>query len=80
MIRKDSLSPGVMPLLLDLLVVQLQYPKQIMCSPITPSTDTANAGEFSITFSVTDGSTGVVSAVSDFTLAFGVDISLSDIR
>ena len=62
-------------LLLDLLVVQLQYPKQIMCSPITPSTDTANAGEFSITFSVTDGSTGVVSAVSAFTLSFGVDIS-----
>ena len=42
---------------------------------VTPSTDTANAGEFSITFSVTDGSTGVVSAVSAFTLSFGVDIS-----
>ena len=39
---------------------------------ITPSTDTANAGEFSITFSVTDGSTGVVSAVSAFTLAFSI--------
>ena len=39
---------------------------------ITPSTDTANAGEFSITFSVTDGATGVVSAVSAFTLSFGV--------
>ena len=36
---------------------------------------TANAGEFSITFSVTDGATGVVSAVSAFTLSFGVDIS-----
>ena len=42
---------------------------------ITPSTDEANAGEFSITFSVTDGATGVVSAVSAFTLAFGIDIS-----
>ena len=42
---------------------------------ITPSTDTANAGEFSITFSVTDGATGVVSAVSAFTLAFGVILS-----
>ena len=39
---------------------------------ITPSTDTANAGEFSITFSVTDGSTGVVSAASNFTLAFSI--------
>ena len=48
-----------------------------MCSPITPSTDTANAGEFSITFSVTDGSTGVVSAASAFTLAFGVDTNLT---
>jgi len=38
---------------------------------ITPSTDEANAGEFSITFSVTDGATGVVSAVSAFTLSFG---------
>ena len=36
---------------------------------------TANAGEFSITFSVTDGATGVVSAVSAFTLAFGVILS-----
>ena len=42
---------------------------------ITPSTDTANAGEFSITFSVTDGATGVVSAVSDFTLSFGVSFN-----
>ena len=42
---------------------------------ITPSTDEANAGEFSITFSVTDEATGVVSAVSAFTLSFGVDIS-----
>jgi sugar lactone lactonase YvrE len=44
---------------------------------ITPSTDTANAGEFSITFSVTDGATGIVSTVSDFTLAFGLNISLA---
>ena len=44
---------------------------------ITPSTDEANAGEFSITFSVTDGATGVVSAVSNFTLAFGFNISLA---
>jgi sugar lactone lactonase YvrE len=36
---------------------------------ITPSTDALNAGEFSITFSVTDGATGVVSAVSAFTLS-----------
>ena len=42
---------------------------------ITPSTDTANAGEFSITFSVTDGATGVVSAVSAFTLSFGVSFN-----
>ena len=39
---------------------------------ITPSTDTANAGSFSLTFSVTDGINGVVSAVSSFTLAFFV--------
>jgi hypothetical protein len=37
---------------------------------ITPSTDEANAGEFSITFSVTDGASGVVGAVSSFTLTF----------
>jgi hypothetical protein len=37
---------------------------------ITPSSDAANAGEFSLTFSVTDGATGAVSAVSAFTLAF----------
>ena len=37
---------------------------------ITPSTDSANAGTFSLTFSVTDGVNGSVSAVSAFTLAF----------
>ena len=46
---------------------------------ITPSTDTANAGEFSITFSVTDGATGVVSAVSAFTLSFGWTVDISQI-
>ena len=39
---------------------------------ITPSTDTANVGTFSLTFSVTDGINGVVSAVSSFTLQFSV--------
>ena len=39
---------------------------------ITPSTDTANAGTFSLTFRVTDGLNGVVSAVSAFTLTFSV--------
>jgi hypothetical protein len=38
---------------------------------ITPSSDAANAGSFSITFSVTDGATGAVNAVSAFTLSFG---------
>ena len=38
---------------------------------ITPSTDSANAGSFSLTFSVTDGATGAVNAVSAFTLSFG---------
>ena len=37
---------------------------------ITPSTDEANEGTFSLTFSVTDGTTGAVNAVSAFTLAF----------
>ena len=37
---------------------------------ITPSTTEAHAGTFSITFSVTDGTTGAVNAVSAFTLAF----------
>ena len=46
---------------------------------ITPSTDEANAGEFSITFSVTDGATGVVSAVSAFTLSFGWTVDISQI-
>ena len=39
---------------------------------ITPSTDPANAGTFSLTFRVTDGLNGVVSAVSAFTLSFTV--------
>ena len=39
---------------------------------ITPSTDTANVGTFSLTFSVTDGINGVVSAVSSFTLQFSI--------
>ena len=39
---------------------------------ITPSTDIANVGTFSLTFSVTDGINGVVSAVSSFTLQFSV--------
>jgi len=37
---------------------------------VTPSTDSAHAGSFGITFSVTDGATGAVSAVSAFTLQF----------
>ena len=37
---------------------------------ITPSTDSANAGTFSLTFSVTDGSTGAVNAISAFSLSF----------
>ena len=37
---------------------------------ITPSTTEAYAGTFSLTFSVTDGATGAVNAVSAFTLAF----------
>ena len=39
---------------------------------ITPSTTQADAGSFSITFSVTDGATGAVNAVSSFTLTFSV--------
>jgi len=39
---------------------------------ITPSSTEANAGTFSLTFSVTDGLNGVVSAVSAFTLEFSV--------
>ena len=42
---------------------------------ITPSTDSANAGTFSITFSVTDGATGAVNAVSAFSLGFGFNLS-----
>ena len=41
---------------------------------ITPSTDAANVGTFSITFSVTDGTTGAVNAVSAFTLAFSTTV------
>ena len=37
---------------------------------ITPSTTEADAGSFSITFSATDGATGAVNAVSEFTLGF----------
>lgn len=37
---------------------------------ITPSTNTADAGTFSITFSVTDGATGLVTQVSNFELSF----------
>jgi hypothetical protein len=37
---------------------------------ITPSTDEANAGTFGITFSVTDGATGLVTQVSSFKLEF----------
>jgi hypothetical protein len=37
---------------------------------ITPSTTEADAGDFSITFSVTDGATTAVNAVSSFTLSF----------
>jgi len=39
---------------------------------VTPSTNSAHAGNFSITFSVTDGATGAVNAVSAFTLSFFV--------
>ena len=44
---------------------------------ITPSTDAANAGTFTITFSVTDGATGAVSATSAFTLVFQMAGTLS---
>ena len=39
---------------------------------ITPSTNSAHEGTFSLTFSVTDGINGVVSAVSSFTLSFSI--------
>jgi len=39
---------------------------------ITPSTDAANAGTFGITFSVTDGATGLVTQVSNFELNFSM--------
>jgi hypothetical protein len=38
---------------------------------ITPSTNSAHAGSFGITFSATDGATGAVNAASTFTLSFG---------
>ena len=37
---------------------------------ITPSANEADAGEFSITFSVTDNATGAVSVISEFVLTF----------
>ena len=40
---------------------------------ITPSSTEAYAGAFSLTFSVTDGATGAVNAVSAFTLSFAPD-------
>jgi hypothetical protein len=40
---------------------------------ITPTTTTAYAGTFSITFTVTDGVNGVVNAVGAFTLTFAYD-------
>ena len=40
---------------------------------ITPSTNSAHEGTFSLTFSVTDGINGVVSAVSSFTLSLPSD-------
>ena len=47
---------------------------------ITPSTDSANAGTFGITFSVTDGATGAVNAVSAFTLGFGPpNVSITEV-
>ena len=38
---------------------------------ITPSTNSAHAGSFGITFSATDGATGAVNAASTFSLSFG---------
>ena len=42
---------------------------------ITPSTDSSNAGTFSVTFSVTDGATGATSATAGFTLQFAIENS-----
>jgi hypothetical protein len=42
---------------------------------ITPSANEADAGNFSITFSVTDGATGLVTNLSQFSLAFLVDLT-----
>ena len=47
---------------------------------ITPSTVEAYAGTFSITFSVTDGATGAVNAVSAFTLAFSLPTIANTVR
>ena len=44
---------------------------------ITPSTDAANAGTFSLTFSVTDGATGAVNSIGAFTLAFEMSGALA---
>ena len=44
---------------------------------ITPSTNSANAGSFSITFSVTDGATGAVNSIGAFTLAFEMSGALA---
>lgn len=45
---------------------------------VTPSANTANGGDFSITFSVTDGVNGAVNAVSAFTLAFAWTADVSN--
>ena len=39
---------------------------------VTPSTDAANAGSFTLTISATDGINGAVSTVPSFTLAFSI--------
>ena len=39
---------------------------------VTPSTDAANAGSFTLTISATDGINGAVSTIPSFTLAFSV--------
>ena len=47
---------------------------------VTPSSTEADAGTFSITFSVTDGATGAVQAVSAFTLTFTHNFLVSKIQ
>ena len=42
---------------------------------VTPSTDAANGGSFTLTISATDGINGAVSTVPSFTLAFVVQNS-----